>query len=224
MFRPALVACGAFLSVLGVSTSSQATFDFYFDVLAEQGTYAPIALGEDLTVDACGSTLHRATHTPNSQPSYGFCTLSDTALENFEFTWTISQNGVTSTLAEYTGSNAVHGLTPTFTTGVGTLISQVGNYTIGLLIHTPEYWNDVVLPDGNVTRAWCDPGVNIGGVHYGPPGTGCSTSGYTTNGYRNTSYTEASLAVTAAVPEPEAALLLIPALLVAARRRRKAAA
>ncbi|UTW57149.1 hypothetical protein KFE96_09750 [Kordiimonas sp. SCSIO 12603] len=221
MLKTALVACGVLVSALGISVEAKATFNFYFDVLAQQDNYSPIALGEDLTVDACGSTLHRATHTPNSQPSYGFCTLSNTALENFEFTWSISQNGVTSTLAEYTGSNAVHGLTPTFSTGAGTLISQVGNYTIGLLIHTPEFWNDVLLPDGNVARAWCDPGVNIGGVHYGPPGTGCSTSGYTTNGYRNTSFAQASLSVTAPVPEPETALILIPALLIAMRRRRK---
>ncbi len=214
------LACTAFMAT-AFTENADATFDFYIDIKAGQASYAPIALGEDLAVDACGSTIHRATHTTPAQNAFSLCELSASAMENFELTWLVTHNNVTTTLQTFTGTNAVNGLQTSFNTGSGTLLSQVGNYLIGIVVHIPEYWSNIVLPNGQVGQAWCDPGVNVGGVHYGPAGTGCSTSGYYTNGFRNTSYAASTVAVTAAtVPEP-ASLGLIGVAIFAIARRRK---
>ncbi|PCI63794.1 MAG: hypothetical protein COB37_04190 [Kordiimonadales bacterium] len=216
-----LLKAVAFAAAVAVCTSASAnaTHNFYVDVQSDAGTYDPIALGEDLTLDACGSTVHRASATLPSLPSYGLCDFTD--LSDFELTWQISFESVTTTLASYSGNSVVNGLAPTFATGAGSLFASAGSYIISLIVDIPDSNAWISLPDGRWARGGCDAGINIDGVQYG--GTGCTSStSPNSNGFRNTGFASTTLVVNAvSVPEPSSALLLLPALALIIRRQRR---
>jgi len=186
------------------STSAQATYHYWLDVGAEAGTYSPIALGDNLELDACGSSVHHYLfYYDNSRPQFGLCDLAD--LTDFTLTWTAEFSGNIVTLGTYSGAAAINGLNPSFTTGAGTFFNAVGNYVLGLYLDIPDGNASINLPDGYTGSGGSDAGY-ISGQSY----------------QRNADYNETSISITAAsVPEPAAALLLLPALLMIARRQRK---
>lgn len=185
------------------SSSAQATYN-YFDVMADAGTYGPISLGEDITLDACGSTFHRA---DGSAESYSLCDLSN--LTQFTLGWVAEYNGQSSWLGIYSNSYSGQGtpdegLSVTINTGAGTFFSEVGTYYIGLYALVNDD-TSVALPSGG----WGYTG-NDGDLAY--------------DGSTNFSFDWSSsfvISPAASVPEPAAALLLLPGLILIARRERR---
>ncbi len=208
-----------FAGLLVLSNPATATFDYNIDVFADPGVYTPITLGEDLTLDACGSTVHRNT---TGGPSFGLCTLASVA--DFTLTWQISQAGVTNVLGTFTGATAASGLTPTFSTGPGSLFTAPGSYLISLVLILDSS-AFVTLPSGAVGLGGGDCGIVFEGVTYAQ--AGCDPFAVNqpqVNGIRDAGIATTTVVVNPAVtvPEPAAALLLIPVLtLVAVRRQRK---
>lgn len=209
------LVCGALMC----STAAQATYGYaYIDVEADPGTYNPVTLGDNLSVSACGSSVHDVTY----GGSYGLCTLS--YLSEFSLTWQLSLNNTVVSSTTYSGSNAVNGLNHTFTTGVGSAITVAGTYTLGLIVDIPDNYDYVLLPNGYWYVAGSDSGIVVNGVTYGNY-SGYSSGSPDINGYRNTGVAFSQLTINpASVPEPSAVLLLLPVVAaVAARRRRKTA-
>ncbi|WP_417456789.1 hypothetical protein [Kordiimonas sp.] len=186
--------------VLGASSGAQATYNYnYFDVMADAGTYGPISLGEDITLDACGSTFHRA---DGSSQSYSLCDLSN--LTQFTLTWKAWHDNQWTYLGSYSGYSADDGLSVNVNTGDGTFFSEVGTYYIGLYVYVNSDKN-IALPSGS----------------YGATG---NDSDLAYDGSTNYSFDwSSSFAITEAtsVPEPAAALLLLPGIVLIARRERR---
>ncbi len=217
MFNSSVKAAIISAAALMYTPEAHATFNYHIDVFSDAGTYDPITLGEDLTLDACGSTVHRNT---TGGPSFGLCTLADVSA--FTLTWQVSQNGVTETLGTFEGANAAAGLNPTFSTGVGSLFTAPGNYLINLVLILDSS-AFVTLPSGAVGLGGGDCGIVHEGVTYSLPGCDpFAVNQPQVNGIRDAGVGSTTLTVNpAAVPEPSAALLLLPALAVAVSRRRK---
>jgi hypothetical protein len=181
------------------STSAAATYN-YFDVMADPGTYGTIALGEDISLNACGSTFHRADGSPES---YSLCQLSD--LTEFSLTWVGWHDGDWTSLGYYSGNNADDGVGVDVSTGDGTFFSEVGTYYIGLYLQV-EGDTYVPLPGGGWGRTGNDNDL--------------ADDGSTNFSYAWSSAFSIEEAVTS-VPEPLGALLLLPGFAYLARRERR---
>ncbi|WP_020399311.1 hypothetical protein [Kordiimonas gwangyangensis] len=187
---------------LMATSGAQATYGYnYFDVLADPGSYGPVSLGDSVSLDACGSTFHRADG--NSQ-SYSICDLSN--LQNFTLGWIGVDADNTSNyqiLSWFEGSNVTNGLQTTISTGAGTFFSQAGNYLIGLYVAVA---GNVYVP-----------------LPYGSYGATGNDTELTYDGSTNTSlgYTNFTVNAATSVPEPAAALMLLPAFVLVARRERR---
>lgn len=175
------------------NTASAATI--YGELLADAGTYAPIALGESVSLDGCGSVFDT---NPDHNVTGTTTTLCNgvTNLTPFDFTWTVYDSGFN--LLGY-----VDGVTSLMTTGgVGDVITAAGTYFLSL---------NVTLSPTSATFAL--PGGNTGGFQPSPLNVSPNS---------DTAFSGVALIVTpAAVPEPAAALLLLPAVVYMARRQRK---
>ena len=115
MMRRTLAKLGI-AAVLGVASTAgaQATYS-YFDVMSDPGSYGPISLGDSITLNACGSTFHRADGTSQS---YSLCDLSN--LQDFTLSWIGVQGEDYEVLSTYYGNNISNGLETTVSTGSGT--------------------------------------------------------------------------------------------------------
>jgi hypothetical protein len=186
------------LSMLA-SFAASATYNYnYFDVLADPGTYGPVSLGDSITLDACGSTFHRA---DGSSQSYSICDISN--LQSFTLAWIGVSGNDYQVLSSFEGNNVANGLQTTVSTGAGTFFGEVGNYMIGLYVAVAGN-TYVPLPYGGYGATGNDNELSYDG----------STN--TSLGYSNFTINAAS-----SVPEPAAALMLLPALVVFARRERR---
>ncbi|NVJ98327.1 MAG: hypothetical protein HWE25_09250 [Alphaproteobacteria bacterium] len=182
----------------GASGAANATYN-YFDVMADPGSYSGISLGESFSLDACGSTFHRA---DGSSESYSLCQLSD--LTEFSLSWLAWHDGDYSWLGSYSGGSASDGLSVATATGDGTFFNEIGTYYVGLYVKADNN-SYVPLPGGG----WGATGGD-GGLAY--------------DGSTNYSFAwSSSFQVTEAmnVPEPIGALLLLPGFVYIARRERK---
>ena len=202
-FKHALLKIGAAALVGLMATSgAQATYHHnYFDVLADPGAYSPVSLGDSVSLDACGSTFHRA---DGSSESYSLCDLSN--LQNFTLGWIgVDANNTSNyeVLSWFEGSNVANGFQTTINTGAGTFFSQAGSYLIGLYVAVA---GDVYVP-----------------LPYGGYGATGNDTELTYDGSTNTSlgYTNFAVNAAASVPEPAAALMLLPAFVLVARRERR---
>lgn len=191
-------------ALLGISGTANATYN-YFDVMADPGSYGSISLGQDLNLNACDSTFHRADGSPES---YNLCQLSD--VSEFSFGWVAWHDGSSSWLGTYSDTlggsigTSEEGLTAATTTGDGTFFNEIGTYYIGLYVRANNY-SYVPLPGGG----WGATGGD-GQLAY--------------DGSTNYSFAwSSSFQITEAmnVPEPMGALLLLPALLYVSRRERR---
>jgi len=178
-----------------MGSSASATYN-YFDVMADPGSYDTIALGEDVALNACDSTFHRA---DGSNESYTLCQLSD--LTEFSLQWVQWHDGDWTNLGYYSDANA--GSQVTLSTGEGTFFSEVGTYYIGLYLRV-DGSSYVPLPGGG----------------YGASG---SDNSLATDGSTNFSFAWSSAfsIEPASVPGPLGALLLIPGLAYVVRRERR---
>lgn len=102
--------------------SSTASAQLVFGALdADAGTFAPLTLGEDLELSACGSTF------ASGAGNFNLCDAP--TITDISFSWTIANN-TTSTFIALAGS-AVLTLT---TGGVADFINSVGSYSVFLNI------------------------------------------------------------------------------------------
>ena len=192
----------AALMAFAASQGAQATYNYnYFDVMADPGSYGPVSLGDSVSLDACGSTFHRA---DGSSQSYSICDLSN--LQNFTLGWVgVDANNTNNyqILSWFEGSNVANGFQTTISTGAGTFFSQTGNYLIGLYVAVA---GDVYVP-----------------LPYGSYGATGNDTQLAYDGSTNTSlgYTNFEINAAASVPEPAGALMLLPAFVLVARRERR---
>lgn len=207
MFAKAGKFLGGIFAAAMLTNAAQATYPYY-DVDADIGTYSPVVLGDTVNLSACNSIVVNAN---NASDYHNLCSFSTSSLNyDFSLTWEVSFNGVTSTIGTYDhwggGSHAgttQEGLEISVATGDGTLFSTVGNYTISLWVDMDD--NDWIYLPNNSWGLTGNDGVWMPGA----------------SGTLNVDLSQTSLAITAAVPEPEAALLLIPALLLLRNRQRR---
>ena len=189
-----------FALVCGFAFSNAASAaKIHGQLIADTGTYAPIALGDALPLDGCGSVFDY-----NSNPNVTGTTVSlcngVTDLTPFDFTWTVSDE-----LGGFVGY--IDGVLPTVTTGgVGDLIQAAGTYYLSLNVTLSPSSSTFALPSGDT-----------GGFQptFGPNGNQSPNSA--------SHFSDVAVIVTSAtsVPEPAAAFLLLPAMFYMARRQRK---
>ena len=210
---------GLAVAALLSASATANTCDYPIDVLADAGTYSPVAMNDSFQVDACSSTVHHygyyAWGNGNTLPNFGLCTLSNASLSNFKLIWTAEQvGGATTELGTYSGANAINGLNATFNTGVGSFFATAGSYVISLYLEVLEANNYTKfdLPGTQNDRGYA------GSDYY----TGSDRYTHSNGGHKNNDYAQGNLSLIAAtVAEPAAALLLLPAFALIARRQRR---
>lgn len=214
---------GTAAASLLLTLSAQATYTTYWDVEADAGSYAPVALGDDIELDGCGSNIQNV---QNRSLEFSLCSLTD--LDGvFSVNW-FAQNQDTGAFSWLTTAvssiyspdyyNADTNLDLTISTGTGSFFSSVGTYAIGIYVAAANWATYSTPPLPTVVTA------NFGGDWTSSYYTAFSQNGTLNNGAAwsaNFSVTEA-----VSVPEPAPLLLLIPGMLWIARRehRRKTAA
>lgn len=204
------LAAGAVLASAFTYTNS-ASADVpvvYGEVLADAGTYAPIALNDDLQLDGCNSVFDY-----NDDPDVVGQTVSlcngVTDLTNFSFSWKLFQYFSATNSYQSLGFLPATGPLSVVTTGgVGDLIQTAGTYFLRL--------NITVAP---VTTTFALPGGDVGA--FNPQDPEFFENGNADPNSDTKSSTFALIVTPASVPEPAAALLLLPAMVVMARRQRK---
>ena len=165
------------------------------ELLADAGTYAPIALGDSVALDGCGSVFDYNPSTSVTGTVVSLCN-GVTDLSPFDFTWTVYDE-------EFSLLGYLDNVTATLTTGsIGDIITAAGTYFLSL---------NVTLSPSSTTFAL--PGGSTGGFQPSP---------FNTSPNSDTAFSGVALIVgPAAVPEPAAALLLLPALFMVARGERR---
>ncbi len=229
MLKSIFVAGAALCSSIFSVSAEARTFDFYIDVLSDPGIYDPITLGEDLNIDACGTSILRGPVTAANVATaerWSLCDITDVSA--FELTYYVSESSTTALtpsniIGSFSGTNVASGLAPTFATGLGTAFAAPGTYWISLVVTLPV-GALVTIPGGDVVTPGSDCGLITPVGTFAP--SGCtvpqSSSQPQINGARDTGFAATAIVANAAtVPEPAAALLLIPALTLVAMRRRK---
>ena len=198
-----LVSVGIAASIASFTTSSASATYNYFDIKADMGTYAPVSLGENISLNACGSTFHRADGNPES---YSLCALSN--LTSFTLTWKAFVGGNWAVLGSFSGANAANGLQYTQATGLGSVFTAAGTYYVAL-------WASMASTNGSGVEVY----VPLPGGGYGITGNDFDWS---SDGTTNQSTSWTSIQINAApVPEPAGILLLLPAFALIARREKR---
>lgn len=209
----AKIALGAALSLpFGIQAQADANATYPFiDVSADAGSYSPVALGENIQLNGCGSQVWAASGTP----TFGWCDLTDYTEFSLEWgVWSYTNSHWSyTTIATYEDGAVAGGLTAVASTGVGTAFNAAGSYYIALYTQVTSSIYDlgkdvyVTLPGGLVRYPGGDEEL-------------------ASDGSTNYAYDYAFIQVTDAVdvPEPLGALLLFPGLFYIASRQRKRAA
>ncbi|WP_262695469.1 hypothetical protein [Kordiimonas aquimaris] len=196
-----------------ISFSANATYSRYWDVEADAGSYAPVELGDNITLNACGSDVHRA-GVPSE--SYALCDISDTS--NLSVNWYVRNN--TTNVGQWLTGNVSIGNENfgnvntnellSITTGAGSFFNTVGTYTIGLYLAARN--SSELTLGGILGNFWSDSATNFGDA---------VTYNTELNNGKNYATLTINEAVVTPVPEPESLLILLPALAVIARRQRR---
>lgn len=210
--------CATIVS-LAASVSAQATYNAYWDVEADAGSYGPLALGEDIELDGCGSNIQLV---QNRALQFSLCNLTNLSI--FSVNWFAKNTGtgaftwLTSAIASpgsATFGNAATNLNLTTSTGSGSFFSSVGTYAIGIYVSAVNNasYSTPALP-------------SVVTANFGSDWTNSWSNAFSQNGDLNngaawsSNFTINEPVVT--VPEPESLFLLVPGLaLIAARERRR---
>lgn len=196
-----IAAFGALIMAQSLRSANAATI--VGELHADPGSYAPIALGESVALDGCGSVFDYDQDPLITSTTVSICNGS-TDISIFDFTWTVYDllgGGVE------LGVLAANSVNPVMTTGgIGDLITTAGTYVLSLNVTVSPSNTTFALPDGNT--------ASVQPELFGPNPDSNS----------DTAFQPIHLALTvnpATVPEPSAALLLIPGLIYMARRQRR---
>lgn len=208
-FRKVIATAAALAAGAAISTAASADLagaTIYGELIADAGTYSPIALGDSLQLDGCGSVFDYDDSAAVGT-TVSLCN-GVTDLSPFDFSWSVYQHFGGNSYS-FLGYLPVDGATPVMTTGgVGDLIQTAGTYFMRL---------NVTLSPASATFAL--PGGDTGAFNPQDP---LFVPGGNPDPNSDTKISSVALIVNpASVPEPAAALLLLPAMVVMARRQRK---
>lgn len=212
-------------SSMTVSSSAQATF--YWDVSADAGSFAPVVLGEDISLDGCGSRLFVVGYTP-----YGTSMCDMMNLSLFGANW-FAKNLDTNAFSWLTGNlgtdpnidvlnipvnTAAANLQTTVSTGAGSFFSSAGTYQIGLYVAgtTNHVSFSEIISNGGTPFSF---NASLGSDYATTLSQAISQNGTLNNAAAWGASFTISDPVT--VPEPGQLLLLAPALVLIARRQRR---
>ena len=204
--------------------SSGAHAQFFWDVEANAGTFAPVALGEDISLDACGSRLFVVGF---SEFGTSLCNVTNQSLfsvnwfatnvDTGAFSWLTGglTEAVNDNLASVPTGSAAANLQTTTSTGAGSFFNSVGTYAIGLYVSGTN--------NASLTESISNGGTPFNfNANFGPDFGNTLTQATNQNGtLNNGANLSAGFAITAppvTVPEPMQLLMLIPALFLVARR------
>ena len=199
MLQSFAALCGLVASSFIFSTSAHAQVPGVFD--ADVGNYAPVALGSDVTLNACDSTFN----VTGTSDAFSVCDIvEDTTIT---YSWLI-RNSDTGALSFIANAPGTAGSSFVLTTGgVGDFIQTAGTYELSLNVVGSAAPFNIATLGGNLLATY-----DFSDVFN--PGNSSSTG-----------FVVALTVEPAAVPEPEGLLLLLPAMLYAVtRRKRKQAA
>ncbi len=210
-----------------MTTSASATF--YWDVTADAGSFAPVVLGDDISLDACSSRLHVANNPSGAGTSV--CNLVNVSL--FSVNWFAKNitTGAFSWLTGGLGSNqnpnlyslpngtAAANSQTTTATGSGTFFDSVGTYAIGVYVASTTTYT-------NFTESISNGGAPFNyTASFGGDFTSSLSSAFNSNGYLNNAAAWSSnftISEPVTVPEPEAVFLLLSGFgMIAMRERRR---
>lgn len=230
-FKNSLKSATLAFSVLGsaclFSTGASATYSyFYVDVEADAGSFSPVALGEDISLDACGSELLVVDY-----PTYrsSICDVTNIAVYSVNwfaknvgtgaFSWLTGGLGTDDDpdLSTIPAGTAAANAQTTTSTGTGSFFSSVGTYAIGVYIAATNYSTSYETVS-NGTYSYNIP-TNFGGDSTNSLAMAESWNGELNNGANWSSSFEVTAAVS--VPEPESLFLLVPALTLLGLRERR---
>ncbi|WP_417459799.1 hypothetical protein [Kordiimonas sp.] len=186
----------------GIAFSNAASAaTIYGELQADAGVYSPIALGESVALDGCGSSFDT---NPNVNVQGTLTSLCNgvTDLAPFDFTWSIYEFDGVATYS-FLGYVVEETVAPILTTGgIGDLIQAAGTYFLSLNVTLSPSSSTFALPGGDTGAFQPNPGNLSPNSH--------------------SAFSNVALIVgPAPVPEPAGALLLLPALVYMVRRQRK---
>lgn len=228
----AAAALSLFSSIMLLSSGASArTYSTYWaDITADAGSFAPVALGESISLNACGSTMHLT----GSNIAYGnsICNLNNIGLYSVNwfaknvttnaFSWLTGGFGTNDNLSLASvpdGTAAANSVTTTGT-GSGTFFDAVGTYAIGVLVATTQSASNVTyetVTNNNVNF------YNIG-IKFSSDNASNLSEALAAGGNLNQhAIYSSNFEVTApvSVPEPESLLILLPALALMGMRERR---
>ncbi|WP_417455928.1 hypothetical protein [Kordiimonas sp.] len=196
-----IFAAGVALAAgLALSNAASAA-TIYGELQADAGEYSPIALGESVALDGCGSSFD-SNPNPSVQGTLTSLCNGVTDLAPFDFTWSVYEFDGVATYS-FLGYVLEETVSPILTTGgASDLIQAAGTYFLSLNVTLSPSSSTFALPGGNTGAFQPNPG-NLS------PNSHSAFSNF------------ALIVNPASVPEPAGALLLLPALVYMARRQRK---
>ena len=226
-----MIAATIVAASLLVSSGASATYNSYaVDVEADAGSYSPVVLGENISLDACGSTLFLVNYSSYTSP---LCELTNIGL--FSVNW-FAKNVGTGAFEWLTGGlgtdqdpdlstipagTAAANSQTTVATGSGTFFDSVGTYQIGVYVAGGTGYTNFVE---QYTSPYDSNTYNLNS-YFGNDFASSLAMAESWNGEKNNGANwSSSFEVTApvSVPEPESILMLLPALaLMGIRERRR---
>lgn len=239
-FKNSLKSATLAFSVLGsaclFSTGASATYSLRWEVEADAGSFEPVVLGEDISLDACGSELLLANY-PSWRSS--ICDVTNIALYSVNwfaknigtgaFSWLTGGLGSDEDpdLSTIPAGTAAANSQTTTATGSGSFFSSVGTYAIGVYVAGTNYGSGYETVS-NGTYNFYSHG------NFGPNFANTLSTAFSQNGVNNNvannnvannngANWSSSFEVTAAVsvPEPESLFVLLPALVLLGMRERR---
>ncbi len=195
VLRSLAAVCSLAVSSFLITVGAQAQVPGVFE--ANVGNYAPVALGSDVTLNACNSTFNVS----GTTDSYSVCDIVEEA--TITYSWLI-RNTTTGTLSFIVNAPGTLGSNFVLSTGdVGDFIQTAGTYELALNVVGSLSPFNIATTGGNL----------LGEYDFNDPFNPGNSS--------STGFVVALTVTPAAVPEPEGLLLLLPAMLYAATRRKR---
>lgn len=195
-----------------IASPSYATYQTYWDVEADAGSYGPVALGESIQLNACASKIRNVQQTSRI---HSICDVTDTSnlsvnwfaynKDTYAFSWLTSPVNINNPVYGNAATNTLLSIA----TGAGSFFNTVGSYSIGLYLAAR---NNTDLTINGFT-------ANFGGDWTSSFSDAVYYNGTLNNGKDYGSSFAVQQAAT--VPEPESLLLLLPALLLISTRQRR---
>ncbi len=227
--RRLFVAFAALFTGLSATSGAQAT-TYYWDIQADAGSFGPVILGQDISLDACGSRLINVQF-----PSFGTGLCDIVNINLFSVNW-FARNVTTGAFQWLTGGlgtnqnpdlstipvgTAATNRQTTTSTGAGTFFNSAGTYAIGVYVAGTRNANQFFT---ETTSSSTSSSTFLDTGRFGPDYAASLSDAFNNNGTLNDGAVygvDFTITAPVSVPEPMQLLMLFPALLLIARRERK---